>query len=100
MRAHDFGLNMTPVNVSLCAETFRLAKNKSNFSDWVRNQLRSERNKRNYGPSFEETKAEQMQKISGLTQLSSAELLWNLEQRSDAEINALVSILRGSLPQQ
>jgi hypothetical protein len=91
---------MRPITISLDEETFRLAKNKNNFSDWVRNQLRSERNKREYGESFEQMKAERMQKVEGLTQLSSAELLWNLEQRSDAEITALVSILRGSLPQQ
>ena len=37
---------MRPLNVSLCDETYKLAKQKSNFSSWVRDQLRSERNKR------------------------------------------------------
>tara|TARA_R100001163_G_C5002726_1_gene151292 strand:- start:618 stop:845 length:228 start_codon:yes stop_codon:yes gene_type:complete len=32
--------------ITLDAETWRLASEKSNFSEWVRNQLRSERNKR------------------------------------------------------
>ena len=36
---------MRPVNVSLDATTWELAKQKDNFSEWVRNQLRSERNK-------------------------------------------------------
>lgn len=90
MRAHDFGLNMTPVNVSLCAETYRLAKNKSNFSDWVRDQLRSERNKHS-------NNAVRAGRIEQITKISTAELLYQLEQRSEDEINALVSILRGSL---
>lgn len=33
---------MRPLNVSLDDETYRLAKKKSNFSAWVRSQLRSE----------------------------------------------------------
>ena len=36
---------MRPINVSLDATTWELAKKKTNFSEWVRNQLRSERNK-------------------------------------------------------
>lgn len=51
MRAHNLiysnllASNMRPVNVSLDATTWELAKQKDNFSEWVRNQLRSERNK-------------------------------------------------------
>ena len=90
MRAHDFAPNMTPVNVSLDAETYRLAKNKSNFSDWVRDQLRSERNKT-------ANNAIRAGKIEQITKISTAELLYQLEQRSEEEINVLVSILRGSL---
>lgn len=37
---------MRPINVSLDATTWELAKRKSNFSEWVRNQLRAERNKK------------------------------------------------------
>jgi hypothetical protein len=37
---------MQPITISLCAETHKLAKDKTNFSAWVRDQLRSERNKR------------------------------------------------------
>ena len=33
---------MRPLNVSLDDETYKLAKKKSNFSAWVRAQLRSE----------------------------------------------------------
>lgn len=36
---------MRPINVSLDATTWELAKKKSNFSEWVRNKLREERNK-------------------------------------------------------
>lgn len=36
---------MRPINVSLDATTWELAKKKPNFSAWVRAQLRSERNK-------------------------------------------------------
>lgn len=37
---------MRPLNVSLCDETYKMAKEKSNFSSWVRGKLREERNKR------------------------------------------------------
>lgn len=41
---------MTPINVSLDKATYKLAKAKPNFSQWVRDQLRSERNRREYNP--------------------------------------------------
>ena len=37
---------MQPITISLDAETHKLAKEKTNFSSWVRGQLRSERNQR------------------------------------------------------
>ncbi len=37
---------MRPINVSLDSVTWELAKQKPNFSQWVRDQLRSEDNKR------------------------------------------------------
>lgn len=52
MRAHKLisnsilPSNMRPVNVTLDSVTWEYAKQKTNFSAWVRNQLRSERNKR------------------------------------------------------
>ena len=36
---------MRPITISLDATTWELAKKKTNFSAWVRDQLRSERNK-------------------------------------------------------
>ena len=51
MRAHKpirkiiLATNMRPINVTLDSQTWELAKTKANFSEWVRNQLRSERNK-------------------------------------------------------
>ena len=52
MRAHRFisnsilASNMRPINVTLDSVTWEYAKEKTNFSAWVRDQLRSERNKR------------------------------------------------------
>ena len=37
---------MRPITISLDAETWKEAKKKTNFSAWVRDMLRSERNKR------------------------------------------------------
>lgn len=37
---------MRPINVTLDSVTWKLAKQKPNFSAWVRSKLRSERNKR------------------------------------------------------
>ena len=37
---------MRPINVSLDATTWELAKKKPNFSQWVRDKLRSEDNKK------------------------------------------------------
>ena len=51
MRAHKLisnsilASNMRPINVTLDSVTWELAKEKPNFSAWVRDQLRSERNK-------------------------------------------------------
>ena len=52
MRAHKsisnsiMASNMRPINVTLDSVTWEYAKEKPNFSAWVRAQLRSERNKR------------------------------------------------------
>jgi len=52
MRAHkliykcSLASNMRPINVTLDSVTWEYAKEKTNFSAWVRDQLRSERNKR------------------------------------------------------
>jgi len=43
---------MRPITISLDIETWKLAKKKSNFSSWVRNQLRSERNQRALGTKW------------------------------------------------
>ena len=80
--------------ITLDPISWDLAEKKPNFSEWVRNQLRSERNKLDNQDSLN---LHRMDKLTELTKMSSAELLWQLEQRTDAEINALVSILRGSL---
>ena len=51
MRAHKpiskiiLASNMRPINVTLDSLTWEYAKEKTNFSAWVRDQLRSERNR-------------------------------------------------------
>ena len=37
---------MLPITISLDEKTHKLAKQKTNFSSWVRDKLRSERNQR------------------------------------------------------
>jgi AraC-like DNA-binding protein len=80
--------------ITLDPVTWELASKKTNFSEWVRNQLRSERNK---SESVLQDKFDQMTRLTDTVKMSSAELLFHLEQRSEAEISALVSILQGSL---
>jgi predicted membrane chloride channel (bestrophin family) len=80
--------------ITLDDETSKLAAQKINFSQWVRDKLRSERNKSELDS---EMKIDQFSKVTSTVNMSSAELLYHLEQRSEAEITALVSILRGSL---
>tara|TARA_R100000951_G_C2541756_1_gene149595 strand:+ start:306 stop:566 length:261 start_codon:yes stop_codon:yes gene_type:complete len=80
--------------ITLDEETWKLAERKTNFSGWVRDKLRSERNKSELDS---EMKIDQFTKVTEVVKMSSAELLYHLEQRSEGEINALVSILRGSL---
>jgi predicted membrane chloride channel (bestrophin family) len=80
--------------ITLDDETAKLAAQKINFSQWVRDKLRSERNKSELDS---EMKIDQFSKVTQAVKMSSAELLYHLEQRSEGEINALVSILRGSL---
>ena len=51
MRAHALiskrvlGVIMRPINVSLCSTTWELAKEKANFSGWVRRKLMEEKEK-------------------------------------------------------
>ena len=58
MRAHKFiylnplASNMRPINVTLDSVTWELAKQKPNFSSWVRDKLRSERNKSESFPNW------------------------------------------------
>jgi hypothetical protein len=81
--------------VSLDAETARLASMKSNFSDWVRGQLRSERNQRD-GGDFTRMKLEQRRQMEERLDISTSELLYHLEQKSDSEIKILVQLLKNA----
>ena len=85
---------MRPVTISLDQTTWELAQKKSNFSDWVRNKLRAERNNDRGLLNARSQRIEQLQEILPIT---TAELLYHLERRSEGEITALVSILQGSL---
>ena len=83
--------------ISLDQETARLAAQKSNFSGWVRNQLRSERNKREFASdeaSITANAIERYNRIETQTKISNRELLYHLENRSEEEIRALITILK------
>jgi len=80
--------------ITLDPVTWELAQKKPNFSEWVRNQLRSERNK-NHVPV--EYQLEQRRLVEEKLEISTSRLLYELEQRSESEIRALLSILKGSL---
>jgi len=77
--------------ISLDKETAELAAKKSNFSGWVRNQLRSERNKSENDDALKANTARRMEQT---IEMSTAELLYHLENRTADEIRALVSLLR------
>ncbi len=78
--------------ITLDLETSKLAAKKTNFSQWVRDMLRSERNKREAG-DFTQQKLASQRRIEEITELSTGALLHQLEQKNDAEIQALIAIL-------
>jgi len=78
--------------ISLDRETAEIATRIPNFSSWVRNQLRSHRNK---SENDDSAKANTARKLESVTEMSTAELLYHLEQRNADEIRALVRLLRG-----
>ena len=78
--------------ISLDRETADIASRIPNFSNWVRNQLRSHRNQSENDDSL---KANTARQVEELTDISTARLLWHLERRSDEEIRALINLLRG-----
>tara|TARA_R110002110_G_C13407129_1_gene713297 strand:+ start:90 stop:353 length:264 start_codon:yes stop_codon:yes gene_type:complete len=81
--------------VSLDAETARLASMKTNFSDWVRNRLRSERNKLEIH-DFSSRMIDQQKQMEERLDISTSELLYHLEQKSDEEIKILVQLLKNA----
>lgn len=87
--------------VSLDTETAEIAKSigvqyraHGGFSTWLRNQLRSYRNRTENDDVLKANTARQVESVANI---SSAELLWHLEQRSPEEIGALISILKNGL---
>ena len=87
--------------ITLCPTTYELASRKTNFSDWVRNKLRSERNRREMPQHEREyldnNVIDRYTKIEKQTQISNRELLYHLENRTPEEIKALIAILRNGL---
>tara|TARA_R100001086_G_scaffold143086_1_gene75285 strand:+ start:470 stop:730 length:261 start_codon:yes stop_codon:yes gene_type:complete len=77
--------------ITLDLETSKLAAKKTNFSQWVRNMLRSERNK-----TESHIANQHKTRIEESTGLSTFELLHHLESKSPEEISALIAILRMS----
>ena len=66
------GDGMRPINVTLDSVTWELAKQKPNFSEWVRNQLRSERNRTEH-------------RHPPLRQMSTERLQYELKRRGEEE---------------
>ena len=92
--------------ITLCPTTWELANKKPNFSSWVRDQLRSERNKREQWKdktahelhvSNRMNRVDRMDNALRFAEIDSRELLYHLEQRSEDEIRALISILKNGL---
>jgi len=82
--------------ITLDLETSKLAAKKTNFSQWVRDQLRSERNRRDAGGQTEQRKLMEQRRIEQIVDLSTGQLLHQLERKTDAEIQALIAILKMS----
>lgn len=86
--------------VSLDQETAEIASSigvqyraHGGFSTWLRNQLRSYRNK---SENDDAIKARLAQEIEEITTISTARLLHELSQRSEEEVRALVNLLKGT----
>ena len=87
--------------ISLDYETAEIAKriaieyySNGGFSAWVRNELRSYRNKSENNDSI---LANTTRKVEQKTDWSTAKLLWHLEQCSEDEIKALLGILKNAV---
>ena len=75
--------------ITLDEETSKLAAKKTNFSQWVRNMLRSERNRTESAiANKHKTRIEQA------TGITTFELLHYREKKSAEEIQALIAILK------
>tara|TARA_R110002020_G_scaffold197609_2_gene398714 strand:- start:284 stop:556 length:273 start_codon:yes stop_codon:yes gene_type:complete len=82
--------------ISLDQETARLASQKTNFSNWVRDKLRSERNQREVG-DFTQMKLQQLSEVSEYLDMSTHRLLYYLEQKEESEIKVLIQLLKNSV---
>jgi hypothetical protein len=83
--------------ITLCPVTWELAQKKTNFSAWIRDKLRSERNKREFASDEQRINdifIDRYKKIETQTKITNHELLYHLENRSEEEIRALITILK------
>ena len=87
--------------ISLDYETAEIAKriaiefhHAGGFSAWIRNQLRSHRNKSENNDSILANNARKIESETGWT---TNKLFWHLEQCSDDEIKALLAILTNAV---
>ncbi len=89
--------------ISLDSETNRIANEISiayrtygGLSYWIRNQLRSYRNKRDAG-DFTQARLHTQDQINNHLNLSHNQLLYCLEQKSPDEIKVIIQLLTNSL---
>lgn len=80
--------------ISLDYETAEIAKQIGNFSQWIRDKLRSYRNQ---SENRDGKLANNARKIESTLKMNSNMLLYHLEQLSDDEIRALLAILKNAL---
>jgi hypothetical protein len=84
--------------ITLCPVTWELASKKSNFSAWIRDKLRQERNMRDLSPEDiqyqNQMKINKHDELEEILPITTRELLFHLEQLSDSEMKFLVSILK------
>lgn len=77
--------------ITLDPVTWDLAIRKTNFSEWVRNQLRSERNK---SENDDGAKANTARKLEQIMDMSCFELMSRLQYASEDDKNAVMTLIR------
>ena len=91
MYKSDLAPNMRQKLITLDPVTWDLAIRKTNFSEWVRNQLRSERNK---SENDDGAKANTARKLEQIMDMSCFELMSRLQYASEDDKNAVMTLIR------